>query len=175
MRTTRTRPHAMAAVRRTVTLACIAVGVVVVAAPGAEAGLHVVFGDVYCHAAAAGPPRYFHSNVAGAAAANGPHDAWSSLDDAARRRLERRTLDGLAVEFARHVTERHAVDALLDARCDLTPLDAAAAAIAAATYVRAGAAVSPLPAEKVEVGWKPDFKTALEQHARAIAAPSAGQ
>lgn len=176
MRKTRIPPRAMTAVRRVVTPACIAAAAVA-AAPRAHAELHVVFGDVYCHAAAAGPPRYFHSGVAGAAASasNGRRSAWSSLDDAGRRRLERRTLDDLAVEFARHVAEHHAVETLLAPRCDLTPVDAAAAEIDDAAYFHAGAPVSYPSAGKIAVAWRPDFKTALQRHASTVAAPSAAQ
>ena len=63
--------------------------------------------------------------------------------------LERRTLEGLAAEFAREVAERHAVDVLLSVRCERTALGAAAdtvagtaaEAIAGAAYFRGGAFV----------------------------------
>ncbi len=177
MRKRRTPARATTSIRRIVAVASIAVCAAVVAAPRAQAGLHVVFGDVYCHATAGGPPRYFHSSIAGAATSvsGGRWNAWSSLDDAARRRLERRTLDDLAAEFARHVAEYHAVDTLLASHCDLTAVDAADAEIAAAAYFRAGAPVSYPSAGRVAVAWRPDFKTALDRHAWVVAAPAAGQ
>ena len=177
MRKTRTPRRAMTSVRRIVAVAAVAAGVGVAAAPRAHAELQVVFGDVYCHATAAGPPRYFHSGVAGAAASvsGGRRNAWSSLDAAGRRRLERLTLDDLAAEFARHVAERHAVDTLLASHCDLTPVDAADAEIAAAAYFRAGAPVPYPSAGKVAVAWRPDFKRVVERHAWAVATPAAEQ
>ena len=177
MQKTRISPPAMTSIRRIIAVASIAAGAAVVAAPRAQAGLHVVFGDVYCHATAAGPPRYFHSDVAGAAAAvsGSRRQAWSSLDEAVRRRLERRALDDLAAEFARHVTEHHAVDTLLAAHCDLTAVDDADAEIAAAAYFRAGAPVSHSSAGRVAVAWRPDFKTVVERHAWAAAGLAAEQ
>ena len=177
MRKTRIPGRATTSIRRIVAVAAIAAGAAVVAGPRAEAGLEVVFGEVYCHATAAGPPRYFHSGVAGAAASasDGRRNAWSSLDDVVRRRLARRTLDDLAAEFARHVSEHHAVDTPLTSHCDLTPVDAADAEIAAAAYFRAGAPVSYSSAGKVAVAWMPDFKAALRRHAWTGAASAAGQ
>ena len=170
---TRMRRRARTSIRRFVAVGCVVAGAVAAGAP-AEAALRVVGGDVYCHATAAGP-RYFHSGVTQASWSLPAWGEWLSLDDDARQRLERRTLDGLAVEFARRVAERQDVDVLLSPRCDLTPMDAAAAVIDAAAYYRGGV-MAPYPSiGKIAVDWTPDFGTDLEQRvaarARALAGP----
>lgn len=138
-------------------LVAVIAGVVVAgSARHASAGISFQLGAVYCHIVAAGP-LYFHSGISRPWLSS--DSRWFKLDGTARRRLERRVLDGLAVKFAGFVAERHDADALLSPRCDLVRGSATSAEemIDAAVYFRAGTAVPYPAAGKIDVEWVPDF------------------
>ena len=130
------------------------------------------YGDVRCHAAAAGP-QYYYSRIEslsfGIDDPEGLLKLRNNTDEA--RRLERRTLDRLTGEFARYVAEYHEIDALtlLFPHCEVTKPGAAAAAarIEEATYFRDGAFVFYETSEKIAVDWVPDFSHAFAASSQA--------
>lgn len=136
------------------------------AADRAGASLGIAIGDVYCHAESAGP-HYFFSRVDEVVRVLHPADdewwpasdgltTWWPFDDTTP--LVNRTLEEMAVEFARHVAERHEVDYLLAPRCELVRPKSGRAAVESAAYVRGGDLVRYDASDKTAVDWLPDFK-----------------
>ena len=139
-------------------------------APQAQAAIVVRYGDVLCHATAAGP-QYYYSHIEPLRIGSDDPE-WLLLgntDEA--RRLERLTLDQLTGEFARYVAEHHEIDALtlLFPHCEVTKPGAAAARIEEATYFRDGAFVFYETSEKIAVDWVPHFSHAFAASSQAAA------
>ena len=140
-------------------------------APQAQASILIRYGDVLCHATAAGP-QYYYSHIESLSISTG-QPGWlllSNTDEA--RRLERLTLDHLAGEFARYVAEHHEIDALtlLFPHCEVTkPRGAAAARSEEATYFLDGEFVFYETSEKIAVDWVPDLIQSVLASSQAVA------
>ena len=139
-------------------------------APQAQAAIFIRYGDVLCHATAAGP-QYYYSHIESLSFGSGDPE-WLLLgntDEA--RRLERLTFDQLTGEFARYVAEHHEIDALtlLFPHCELTTPGAAAARSEEATYFLDGEFVFYETSEKIAVDWVPDLRQSVLASSQAVA------
>ena len=143
---------------RVAAIGFIASAIFVGLAPEAQAGIFLRYGDLLCHATASGP-QYYYSRIEPLSIGSDDPEwlLFGNTDEA--RRLERRTLDQLTGEFARHVAEHHEIDALtlLFPHCEVTKPGAAAAGIEEAAYFRDGEFVFYETSEKIAVDWVPAF------------------